>query len=206
MTFFLVKVGGSLMENARALIRALCALSARGHGFLVVPGGGPMADLVRDLYARGLIGGEAAHWMAVLAMEQYAYMLSDGTGAALTSRLQRVEAGVHVLLPYLLLREDDRGLEHSWDYTSDSVAALAASRLGLDFIKATDVDGIILDGEVVPEVAASSLLQIDTCVDQGTLRILISSGRDCRVLRGTDPEDFIEAIFQTVGGTIIRGQ
>jgi len=206
MTFFLVKVGGSLLENARSLITGLCSLSGDGHGFMIVPGGGPMADLVRDLYARGLIDQEAAHWMAVLAMEQYAYLLSSGTGAVLTTSLQRVEDGVRVLLPYDLLREDDRGLQHSWDYTSDSIAALVALRLNVDFIKATDVDGVILDEEVIPEITATMLLGKETCIDQGTLKILISGRRNCRILRGSNPQEFARALFQKGGGTVIRGQ
>jgi aspartokinase-like uncharacterized kinase len=163
-----------------------------------------MAELVRDLFAAYKISQEAAHWMAVLAMEQYAYFLADGTGVKLVREIG-FRDGVSILLPYPALLEGDLGMEHTWDYTSDSVAALFASKLGMDFVKATDVDGIILDGRLVDEISASQLLGIETCLDQGALRILISSGRSCRVMNGSDPEAFLSSLTGLRGGTLVRG-
>ncbi|OPY54506.1 MAG: acetylglutamate kinase [Methanosaeta sp. PtaU1.Bin060] len=204
MSFYVIKLGGSLIGSARDLMKVLFSLSQEGYSFLVVPGGGPMADLVRELFSMYSISQEAAHWMAVLAMEQYAYLLADGTGAKLTARVQRAE-GVRVLLPYDALREDDGGIEHSWDYTSDSVAVLAAVRLRAPLIKATDVDGVILGGEVVKEIAASSLMGMESCIDQGALRLLKASDRSCWVLNGAESQRFVAALKTGEGGTIIRG-
>ena len=39
------------MPTARNLVRSLLALGEEGYSFLVVPGGGPMADLVRQCAA-----------------------------------------------------------------------------------------------------------------------------------------------------------
>ena len=96
------------MASARPLMRALLALAEEGYSFLVVPGGGVMADLVREIYSRGDLSQEAAHWMAVLAMEQYAYFLADGSGAALTREIRRPkdDSRVQVLLPYQALIEE----------------------------------------------------------------------------------------------------
>jgi hypothetical protein len=208
MTVYVLKLGGSLMACARDLMRALSALAEDGYSFLVVPGGGPMADLVRDLFSRYEISQEAAHWMAILAMEQYGYFLADGTGALLTREMRLPRSGVEILLPYQVLREDDFGLMHSWDYTSDSVAALAALRLSAPLIKATNVDGVILEGKVVEEVSASSLLGKESCIDQGTLRLLLGrlKGRRIWVLNGSDPHHFISALKRGKGGTIIKGE
>lgn len=202
MPFYVLKLGGSLIGSAKSLMSALSDLSKRGYSFLVIPGGGPMADLVRTLHDKGLLSDEAAHWMAVLAMEQYAYLLADGKGAVLTAKISQTE-GLKVLLPYRALLENDMGLEHSWDYTSDSVAALVASRLNSNLIKATDVDGIIIDGKVRREVSATSLCGIKTCLDQGSIKLL--KGRRCWVLNGTDPEKFANLILSGKGGTIIKG-
>jgi aspartokinase-like uncharacterized kinase len=177
-------------------------LSVRGYSFLVVPGGGPMADLVRELYNKGLISDEAAHWMAILAMEQYAYLLADGTRAVLTEEISQCE-GLNLLLPYRALLKDDGGLEHSWEYTSDSVAALVASRLNADLIKATNVDGVITDGKVAKEVSGISLMGTKTCLDQGCIRLL--KGRSCWILNGTDPDKFVNSILAGEGGTIVKG-
>lgn len=209
MPFHLVKLGGSLLYRAKAIVRGLSSLDREGHSFLIVPGGGPMADLVRGLFLRGEISGEAAHWMAVLAMEQYARLLADRTGAELVAEPRRY-GGTRVLMPYRYLMKDDAGIEHSWDYTSDAIAALMACRLETDVIKVTDIDGVILDGALASEIDASCLVGRDTCIDQGSLRILISCGRSCRVLNGSDPADLI-AFFRSEaaswpGGTVIRGR
>ncbi|HWQ18380.1 MAG TPA: uridylate kinase [Methanotrichaceae archaeon] len=202
MPFHIIKVGGSLIDTARELVVALCKKPRLD--VLIIPGGGPMADLIRDLSIRHQISDEACHWMAVLAMEQYAHFLADGTDAALTAEIKRPQ-GLAVLMPYQALQKDDRGIDHSWDYTSDSIAAVVASRLEMDFIKATDVDGIILDGRLVEEISARELMGVETCVDQGTLLILQESRRCCRVLNGSCPEAFISAMERGVGGTLIKG-
>lgn len=202
MPFYVLKLGGSLIRCARDLMRRLYGLTAEGYSFLVVPGGGPMADLVRDIFAGQNISEEASHWMAILAMEQYAYLLADGTGARLTREIKRPE-GLEVLLPYNALLEGDRGLCHCWDYTSDSVAALVAARLDANLIKATDVDGIILEGKVVSKISANALQGRRTCIDQGALHLI--RGRGCWVLNGADPEKFVSMLKKGEGGTVIRG-
>lgn len=200
------------MPFARELVRALVSLADEGYSFLVVPGGGPMADLVREIFSCGELSQEAAHWMAILAMEQYAYFLADGTGARLTYEIRRPHPqgnpNVEILLPYQALQKDDFGLEHNWNYTSDSVALLVAARLSAPLIKATDVDGVILDGKVVEEVSASSLLGFESCIDQGTLNLLCGrlKERSVWVMNGTHPERFAMSLKKGKGGTVIKGQ
>jgi aspartokinase-like uncharacterized kinase len=205
MTFCVIKIGGSLIEVSRDIVKGLVSLSQEGVSFLVVPGGGPMADLVRGIHRRYRISEDTAHWMAILAMEEYAHFLADGTGATLTDDISRPVSGVRILLPYRPLMRDDKGLEHSWDYTSDSVAALVAWRLEADLVKATDIDGVILEGGVESEISAESLIGKETCIDQGALRILRRSGRRCLVLDGRDPNRFLANLKTGKGGTLIRG-
>ncbi|MDH7597583.1 MAG: uridylate kinase [Methanothrix sp.] len=205
MRFYVVKIGGSLIGCAKEIVLRLSILAESGYGFLVVPGGGPMADLVRSLYNRGMVSDEAAHWMAVLAMEEYAYLLTDGTGAEPVDALSQSQ-GVRVLRPYRYLLENDRGLEHSWDYTSDAIAALVACRLGSDMIKVTDVDGVMISGRLVSAVRASELMGHRSCVDQGTLRIIESCGTRCFVLNGSVPDELIamvEELPERCRGTVI---
>jgi 5-(aminomethyl)-3-furanmethanol phosphate kinase len=208
MPFYVLKMGGSLMTCARSLMSALLALAEEGYSFLVVPGGGPMADLVREIYSRGELSQEAAHWMSILAMEQYAYFLVDGNGDFLTREICRPkkDCGVQVLLPYQVLLKNDRGLLHNWDYTSDAVAALVAAQLSAPLIKATDVDGVMLDGKVVLEVPANCMLGRKSCVDQGTIKLLCGPlrGNSIWVLNGTDAQQFIRALESGEGGTIIK--
>jgi aspartokinase-like uncharacterized kinase len=73
-----IKVGGSLSRGERLgpLCQRLAALG-RQHPLLVVPGGGAFADTVREYDQRYRLSDHAAHWMAVLAMDQYGYLLCD---------------------------------------------------------------------------------------------------------------------------------
>jgi aspartokinase-like uncharacterized kinase len=132
-----VKVGGGLLARTGALDLVTEALSAvtRGRRVLIVPGGGPFAEAVRTLYRRVKIGEDAGHWMAVLGMDQYAHALADRiAGAELVEQeadiREALTAGrLPVLAPYRWFRSADP-LPHSWDVTSDSIAAWFAGALG----------------------------------------------------------------------------
>lgn len=204
MSFCVVKIGGSLLENSREIVSNLVKLSSKEHGFLIIPGGGPMADLVRNLFLRYGLSQETAHWMAVLAMEQYAYFMAEG-GVELTDDICKFSSGVRILLPYQALLTDDNGLEHNWDYTSDSVAAMISCRLGAEMVKVTDVDGIIIGGTVVDEISSEELLGKETCVDQGTLKILNLHKGNCLIINGTNIPKFVDCLIRMDGGTLIRG-
>ena len=133
----IVKVGGGLLSRAGAFELVTGALAAFGKGrrLLVVPGGGPFAEAVRELVRRIKVGEDAAHWMALLGMDQYAAALTERTaGAVLVERLPEIHAAldaglVPVLAPYRWLRAADP-LPHSWSASSDSVAAWIAGAVG----------------------------------------------------------------------------
>ena len=42
-----------------------------------MPGGGPFADAVREFDRAMGLSSDAAHWMAILAMDQYAHVLAE---------------------------------------------------------------------------------------------------------------------------------
>src|SRR5256885_10978807 len=92
-----VKVGGGLLAKAGAFELVIEALTAfrRGRRLVVLPGGGPFADAVRRMFKRVKIGEDAAHWMAVLGMDQYAHALAARLpDAALVDGDGGVRAGV----------------------------------------------------------------------------------------------------------------
>ena len=129
----MIKVGGSLGARPAQLRRLMETLAeaARRHWLVVVPGGGNFADEVRRADRRFALGDSAAHWMAILAMDQYGYLLARlAPGAALVrSRRELAPGRLNVLAPSAwLLRADP--LPHSWDVTSDSIAAWIARDVG----------------------------------------------------------------------------
>ena len=131
-----IKVGGSLLARVEQLdgVLAAIALAARAHRLLIVPGGGPFADTVRDVEHRVGLSDDAAHWMAVLAMDQYAHLLAERLpgGEIVTTVLDMSRvldaAGIPVLAPSHWLTEADP-LPHSWDVTGDSIAAWVAGQV-----------------------------------------------------------------------------
>jgi aspartokinase-like uncharacterized kinase len=131
-----IKVGGSLGRGAcLPELGARLVELGRAHRLLVVPGGGAFADVVREHDARFGLRPSTAHWMAVLAMDQYGHLLADqAPGCTLVRSLGEahaclVDGGVAVLLPSELLRRAD-ALPHSWSVTSDSIAAWLTGQAG----------------------------------------------------------------------------
>jgi probable H4MPT-linked C1 transfer pathway protein len=132
-----VKIGGGVLAQAECFGAVLSAVAdaSRERRVLVVPGGGPFADAVRAVDSRLRLSDDTAHWMAVLAMDQYAHLiaarLAGGTLVANCRDMRMaLDAGrVPVLAPSQWLREADP-LPHSWDVTSDSIAAWIAGAVG----------------------------------------------------------------------------
>ncbi len=136
---WVLKLGGSL-AGTRELRCWLRALAEHGGGqVVVVPGGGPFADRVRDTQRRWGYDDETAHHMALLAMAQYGLVL-----AGMEPRL-RAAHGLREIERVLLARRvavwipawpeiRDIALPARWDYTSDSVAAWLARQLGAGYL------------------------------------------------------------------------
>ena len=116
----------------------------RGHAGgrarpIVVPGGGAFADQVRSRPARRIgFSDDAAHWMAILAMDQAARSSSptdcagarlvDDAAGAIAARTR--PALIPVLAPHAWMRAGRSPCRIHWDVTSDSIAAFVAGALG----------------------------------------------------------------------------
>ena len=173
-----LKLGGSLLEIGHDLVRYLLM---RELDVLIVPGGGPFANAVR--YHSKSLSNDAAHWMAVLAMEQYAFYLAGGTGCRLIDDVIDMPRGVSVLLPFKMVYENDP-LQHSWDVTSDAIAAWIAGKLETDLVVAKDVDGIYINDELVRVIRASEL-SFETCIDTTLPEVLSQHKLKCIIINGT---------------------
>jgi probable H4MPT-linked C1 transfer pathway protein len=132
-----VKLGGGMLRDAAAFASVIDVLASElpNQRAVVVPGGGPFADVVRTLDEQMGLRDDEAHWMAVLAMDQYAQLIASRlTGASCVVSIDEIlatlKAGrVPVLAPYRWVRAADP-LPHSWEVTSDSLAAWVAGALG----------------------------------------------------------------------------
>jgi aspartokinase-like uncharacterized kinase len=196
-----LKIGGSLGRSHKLsdLMPQLAGLAPR-HGLLVVPGGGILADAIRHCDQQFGLDRHTSHWMAILAMDQYGHLI-----ASLTPNSERVvgltdarrvlaQGKVPVLLPYTLIYQSDQ-LPHSWEVTSDSLAAWVAGVAGAQrLILAKCVDGLF-NGDPgnnanVELLETISLEQLADCqgVDRHLATILGKNGLDMWVINGNHPE------------------
>jgi aspartokinase-like uncharacterized kinase len=161
---WVVKLGGSLLGTP-ALKSWLDAFAQFGDGkVVIVPGGGVFADAVRDAQAKTGIDDATAHQMAVVAMDQYAILMT-GLNEDLvlaSSELEIAERGWQhravVWKPSAMVLADNE-LPMSWDLTSDSLAAWLATKLNAqhllviksistNYAEKVEVEDLMLDGVV----------------------------------------------------------
>jgi aspartokinase-like uncharacterized kinase len=132
-----VKVGGSLFDHPRlgpGLRSYLDSLAP--SEVLLVPGGGDVVEAVRKLDLVHGLGEEVSHGLAAWAL---------GVTAEFLTHTAARDPRVTVLDCYRFVVEDESRpgkLPHSWDVTSDSIAARAALVYGagrLVLLKSVDV-------------------------------------------------------------------
>lgn len=128
----IVKLGGSLYHTAELKSwLELLAEAAIEDSVVIVPGGGPFADMVRQAQRIHTFDDQHAHHMALLAMAQYGLLLhallpttvTIKTPAEVSSSCQ-----LSIWLPDDQLLQADK-LMQSWHITSDSLALWFAQQL-----------------------------------------------------------------------------
>jgi aspartokinase-like uncharacterized kinase len=216
-----VKIGGSLISEAPELVdrlvkefgsenpKAAEGIHAYGRpaiSILIVPGGGMFADTVRAADEKYSLSADAAHWMAILGMEQYACYLKDKSYAVAIDSIVDLPQGVSILFPYRLLKTEDP-LPHTWVVTSDTIAAWVAKQTGAMFVKATDVDGIFKEGKLIREISATSFKRsCISCIDPSLPLFLQKNSMECLIVNGKYPERVIQAVYgKPVSGTAVKG-
>ncbi|MBP2030955.1 aspartokinase-like uncharacterized kinase [Methanohalophilus levihalophilus] len=202
-----IKIGGSLIKEAAQLIEHIADnRNSFGKQIVFIPGGGIFANFIREADNRFNLDLDSSHWMAILAMEQYGYYLAGKTGIPTITALEDNKHQIAIFLPYSLLVENDP-LPHSWDITSDTIAAFFAEMEKAEFIKVTDVDGVLVHQQIVEEIDTTRLASMgETCADLAFPGFLEKHKLDCFVLNGKIPDRLLEYIQEkkTIG-TLIKG-
>jgi len=214
-----IKVGGSLLKAPNKL-RDFCRKipKVRDYSdFIIIPGGGPFADLVRRFHVELKFSDSIAHYMAITSMDMYGFLLSDliptsKTVTTIHDAVYMLKLGyIPILLPSRLIL-DLNTLEHSWRVTSDTISAYIASIIGLKrVILVKDVDGLYSEdpkhsktARFLERVKASEVSRMESsCLDSALPEFLISNGMKCIVL-GPDISELIN-VFRGLEfhGTVI---
>lgn len=201
----LIKIGGSLYHKPELPTYTFTwSILAEEYRLLLLPGGGPFADQVRITNARFNLSDSTAHWMAILAMDQYAYLLADLIPrATLVHTLETAMAicssgQLAVLAPSALLLQLDP-LPHSWQITSDSIAAWLAKYANIQrLILLKSVAGVYQTDQgskpagLLPQVSRQRLIN-NSIVDPMFAQTL-SPATQCWILDGGQPERLAELL------------
>lgn len=137
-----VKVGGSLLDWPELGDRLQRWLAAIGTPRVVlVIGGGPAADLVRQRDRWDDLGEDKSHWLAVRAMTFNSFLMEGLLeNARVVASLRQCESlwqdGIIPILDVHTFMVDDGAggspLPERWQVTSDSIAARVARALNAD--------------------------------------------------------------------------
>ncbi|HJZ92074.1 MAG TPA: hypothetical protein VKE40_14460 [Gemmataceae bacterium] len=128
-SFTVAKVGGSLYDLPDLRYRLQKWAGAVGTHSLLIPGGGPAADVVRRLDATHGLSEDASHWLAIRMLTVNAYFLATLLGVPIVGDLSGREVPLAVLDPFVFLTADEGrpgALGHRWAVTTDSIAARVA--------------------------------------------------------------------------------
>ena len=205
---WVVKLGGSLARSGqlRSWIEALTGPGRRARpaltpDMIIVPGGGPFANRVREMQTSLGFNDSTAHAMAVLAMEQYGLMLAEfcpalvpvSSAVALLRAIRRRDIPLWMPSRMVTKRGDIPGL---WEVTSDSLAAWLAA-----YLKATC---LILVKSVDPvqdnfhpseqSVVSLSELQERGVIDSAFGTFVKGTGVDVHCVGPADLAGFVDAL------------
>ncbi len=156
-----IKLGGSLYGSPY-LQQWLDKIVACAQPIIIVPGGGPFADQVRDAQKQHPINDADAHHMALLAMAQFGLLLC-GLHPKLTpyyfigNEIKSTDKNLLWVPSKDLLSEKE--IDQNWDVSADSLALWLAQQYKADkllIIKNTELPESVLTTE-----QASSLTLID---------------------------------------------
>ena len=176
------------------------ANALEGQNCLFVIGGGEFANLIRKYDVEIGFSQDVTHETAIDSMDILAKLLNDKL--AFTEISYTIEEAKSISdsnkIPIMIcsgILKENEPFKHSWDVTSDSIAAYIASLLDAKILIATNVNGIytkdpsLSGAELISEIDVNELLTFDeSSVDLMLPTLLIEYGLDSYVVNGKYPE------------------
>ena len=157
-----VKLGGSTAGHAE-MQRWIDLLASASFPLVIVPGGGPFADQVRSSQKSLGYSDDAAHAMAILAMDQFGIAIAERHPQLRVARSisqigEVLDAGATPVWLPSSMTLDAADIPPSWQITSDSLGAWLARQLHADdllLVKQTDE---YTNYTTVPELATAGIV------------------------------------------------
>ena len=146
------KIGGKILDNSKNLINTIAQFTQLFEDgvikkIILIPGGGLLANFVRNIYREFKINDELAHWMAIYSMDYNGIELKRKFSHLQIyedyEKLEKESKALSIFLPYKYLKSKNE-LPHTWDVTSDSITLYLAKKFGVpECFLIKDVEGII---------------------------------------------------------------
>ena len=189
MNAWAIKIGGSLYDS-RDLIKWLLTIDEySARNIVIIPGGGPFADQVRQADEMHHLDQIHAHNMAVMSMQQYGTLLASlCPNMILANTTDKIHMAwqnskTAIWEPYEMLR-DECELDRTWDITSDSLSVWLANKLELKnllLIKSSD--------DVLKEKSIERLSD-KNCIDPYFCQYVNLSNINVHVLHKSESSEF----------------
>lgn len=199
---WVIKIGGSLFpKSAISLINKL-----EGTNTLLIIGGGEFANLIRKYDKQIGFSNDITHETAIDSMDILAKLLNDKfdfTEIAVTiEEAKKISDNgkIPILLCSHILKVNEP-FKHSWDVTSDSIAAYISHIINAKLLISTNVNGIytrqptVEGSKFIKEIDVKKLLTFEeSSIDLMLPSLLIRFGSDCYVVNGNFPERVLSII------------
>jgi aspartokinase-like uncharacterized kinase len=163
-----IKLGGSLLASGK-LKECLDKIESdyQGRAVVLVPGGGVFAEQVRIAQRKWQFNDMAAHWMALLAMQQMAVLIGAFKPQFALTRgipdsnypcicVWAADFGDLIMMD-LIDSYGDLTNRSLWNITSDSISAWLAGKLNADeliLVKSVSID----DNQTVQELTEKQVV------------------------------------------------
>ena len=178
-----IKLGGSLIAT-NTLLDCLNRIEQnyQGRAVVIVAGGGVFAEQVRLAQQHWQFNDDCAHAMAILAMQQTAWLIKGlKPNFVLVDSvrvLQQQREQISLWLPNVQ-ELNQAGIAASWDVTSDSLAAWLASVLQAQEL-------ILVKSAVIDTQLSLEQLQIRGIVDKAFCNTVLDACFNIRVISQAD--------------------